>query len=72
MDKKIIELLNFLIADEQEAIKGYQDVIAQINDKRIVLVLEHIVGEEMRHIEELNELLIDGDGFKELLDKYNK
>ena len=58
--KSIIENL---IADENEAIDGYDKAIKYVvntgieNKDKILDVLEHIKNEEIEHIEELKELL---------------
>lgn len=62
--KYIIKLINDLILDEQEAIKGYNDAIDklayELEDnlyEKANNVLTHIKEEEEEHIRELKELL---------------
>ena len=65
MENKV-EIINFLIDDENEAIKGYDEAIKSFdsftdidNDikEKIRQQLEHIREEEVEHIEELDSLL---------------
>lgn len=59
-DKKIIEVIDKLIADEQEAIDGYHDAITQFKDfdkcNDIISGLSEIYNEEVRHISYLNDM----------------
>ena len=49
------EMLDFLMKDEEEAIKGYDDVIAKLGDKPIVEQLKKIRDEEVAHFEFLKK-----------------
>lgn len=59
------EAIDFLIADENEAIDGYNKVLAKLDDYGLSeeekasyeAVLNHIIKEEQEHIEELTKVL---------------
>lgn len=56
MENKLNELLDFLAKDEEEAIKGYDDVIAQLKpEDTIVAQLKRIRDEEEAHLKFLRE-----------------
>lgn len=66
--KEFNNQISFLIDDEQEAIDGYEKALNILKDKmtdyqyvKISEVLNHIIGEEKEHIEELNKLRDDLD-----------
>ena len=50
-DDKLKELLDFLAKDEEEAINGYDDVIAKISNPNLKKQLEIIRDEEKAHLE---------------------
>ena len=51
MEKTVKELLEFLAKDEEEAIKGYDDVIAQLGeDHPLTAQLKKIRDEEVAHL----------------------
>ena len=60
-------IIQFLIADEEEAIAGYEEAKAKLQYinmpyskyKEIVDMLDHIIAEEKEHIEELQSLKIE-------------
>lgn len=57
-------IIQFLIADEEEAIEGYEDAKAKLQYinmpyekyKATIEMLDHIIAEEKEHIEELKSL----------------
>ena len=49
------EMLEFLAKDEEEAIKGYDDVIAKMGDNPLVEQLKKIRDEEQAHLDFLRE-----------------
>ena len=49
------ELLEFLAKDEEEAIAGYDKVIAKLGDKEIVAQLKKIRDEEVAHLDFLRK-----------------
>ena len=53
---KFNELMQFLAKDEEEAIKGYDDVIAQIDDDFVIEQLKKIKEEEENHLNFLKEV----------------
>ena len=62
-EEDISSVISFLIRDEEEAIDGYKsklNVIKKQLDKSQLLLVDdlfsHIIGEELEHIEELEEL----------------
>ena len=55
MEKTLKEQLEFLAKDEQEAINGYDEVIASLGDNPIVAQLKKIRNEEVAHLNFLNE-----------------
>ena len=44
------DLMDFLADDEEEAIKGYDDVIAQLSDEHVIEQLKKIRKEEEDHL----------------------
>lgn len=59
-----------LIADEEEAVRGYQKAIEEAranNDEAAIARYQHIIDEEMEHIQELKDLLAN-DPHKEVGD----
>ena len=51
--------LEFLIKDEEEAVKGYENAIQEAresNDETSIPILQHILEEELEHIKELKDL----------------
>lgn len=57
MDKKNFdELMDFLAKDEEEAIKGYDDVIAQVEDEHVKAQLKKIRDEEENHLNFLKKV----------------
>lgn len=51
--------LEFLIKDEEEAVKGYENAIQEAresNDETSIPILQHILEEELEHIQELKDL----------------
>ena len=50
------ELMDFLAKDEEEAIKGYNDVIAKIQDEHVIAQLKKIKEEEENHLKFLREV----------------
>ena len=58
-DKEFNELMNFLAKDEEEAIKGYDDVIAKIDDEHVIEQLKKIREEEENHLRFLKEVQED-------------
>jgi len=50
------DTINFLIKDEIEAIKGYEEAIEKMTDEKAKAVLIHIRDEEVEHIKQLTEL----------------
>lgn len=50
------ELLDFLAKDEEEAIAGYDKVIAKIKDEHIIAQLKKIRDEEKAHLDFLREV----------------
>ena len=62
MENKLNELLEFLAKDEEEAIKGYDDVIAKLDpNSSIVAQLKHIRDEEQAHLDFLREAQTNPD-----------
>ena len=58
MEQKVIELLEFLAKDEEEAIDGYDEVIAKLDkeqDASLIEQLTKIRDEEQAHLDFLNE-----------------
>lgn len=55
-NKKFNELMDFLAKDEEEAIKGYDDIIAQLGDDPVVEQLKKIRDEEENHLNFLREV----------------
>lgn len=56
MEKTLKEFLTFLAKDEEEAIRGYDEVIAKLDsDSPIIKQLEKIRDEEVAHLNFLNE-----------------
>lgn len=51
MPDKYEDLLDFLAKDEEEAIKGYDDVIEKLGDSPIVAQLKKIRDEEQAHLD---------------------
>ena len=49
------EMLEFLAKDEEEAIKGYDDVISKMGDSSIVEQLKKIRNEEQAHLDFLRK-----------------
>lgn len=58
-DKEFNKLMDFLADDEEEAIKGYDDVISKIDDKHVVKQLEKIRQEEENHLKFLRAVKED-------------
>ena len=62
MDDKLKKLLEFLAKDEEEAIKGYDDVIAQLDENDpIAIQLKKIRNEEVAHFDFLNKAMENPD-----------
>lgn len=57
--KSYEELIDFLIADEDEAIKGYDKVLAQLDDEHIIEELNKVRTEEVAHKEFLEKIKED-------------
>ena len=57
--KSYEELIDFLIADEDEAIKGYDKVLAQLDDKHVIEELNKVRTEEVAHKEFLEKIKED-------------
>lgn len=57
--KSYEELIDFLIADEDEAIKGYDEVLAQLDDKHVIEELNKVRTEEVAHKEFLEKIKED-------------
>ena len=55
MDNEIKTKLDFLAKDEEEAISGYDKVIAQVGDMPIVEQLKKIRDEEIAHLDFLRK-----------------
>lgn len=55
MDEKLKEKLDFLAKDEEEAIAGYDKIIAELGESPIVEQLKKIRDEEQAHLDFLNE-----------------
>lgn len=53
------DIIDALIADEEEAIAGYEEAISKISDYNCQEIFRHIIKEEQEHIEELNDLKYD-------------
>ena len=51
MPDKYEDLLDFLAKDEEEAIKGYDDVIEKLGDSPVVAQLKKIRDEEQAHLD---------------------
>ena len=51
MSDKYEDLLDFLAKDEEEAIKGYDDVIEKLGDSPVVAQLKKIRDEEQAHLD---------------------
>lgn len=49
MPKTFEEAMDFLAKDEEEAIKGYEEVIAQMTDEHVIEQLTKILIEEKAH-----------------------
>lgn len=64
-NSSVVEEVNLLIKDEQEAIDGYEKAktnclkynISSDEYDKLFKVFDHIIAEEREHIEELNELI---------------
>lgn len=57
--KSYEELIDFLIADEDEAIKGYDGVLAQLEDEHVIEELNKVRTEEVAHKEFLEKVKED-------------
>lgn len=57
--KSYEELIDFLIADEDEAIKGYDKVLAQLDDEHVIEELNKVRTEEVAHKEFLEKIKED-------------
>ena len=44
------EMMDFLAADEREAIEGYEEIISMVEDEHVVKQLEEILAEERAHL----------------------
>ena len=56
MNNKFNELMDFLAKDEEEAIKGYDEVIAKLDDDFVIEQLKKIREEEENHLNFLKEV----------------
>lgn len=65
------EMMDFLAADEQEAIDGYDRILAEIDDEHVKAELEKIRIEEIAHKEFLEQVKNDRSAiYVEPLDTY--
>ena len=67
--------IEFLIKDEEEAIQGYEKAIQEArksNDEPTISILQHILKEEMEHIQELKDLAANNPTKSNELNESNK
>ena len=54
--KDSVEMVNYLISEEEKAIRDYNYAISITNDANEIELYEHILQEEIEHLNELRKL----------------